>query len=168
MSVFTTALIVSPLSDGKSWVLLENFKYHVGTIESDDIVEAKKGFATDFASVPRIFWFVIPKWGKYGNASVIHDWLYWEQGARSRKEADDIFLEAMGCLDVKKWKMYTMYYAVRWFGGIAWYRNSADKLSDFNRVIDTSKIKATSSSKRPGTINRLYKHYFKKKHNKAN
>ena len=41
MSIFTTALIVSPLSDGRSWVLMEDFKYHVGTKGSGNIVEAK-------------------------------------------------------------------------------------------------------------------------------
>ena len=109
MSQFTTALVVSPLSDGKSWVVLNDFKYHVGTENSGDLVIVDKGFVTDFTSVPRLFWLIIPRWGKYGNAAVIHDWLYWEQGEKDRKEADSILLEAMSVLGVSKWKKKTSY-----------------------------------------------------------
>ncbi len=166
MSEFTTALVVSPLSDGKSWVVLDDFKYHVGTENSGDCVIASKGFATDFASVPRVFWWIIPRWGKYGNAAVIHDWLYWEQVKRDRKEADLILLEAMGVLGVSKWKKTLIYHAVRWFGWIAWFRNAADKDAGFNRVIKAEIIKATSSSERPGTIKSAYRYYMKKRDNK--
>ncbi len=63
-----------------------------------------------------------PRWGKYGNAAVIHDWLYWDQ-PRTRQEADDIFLEGMEVLEVPNWKRKTIYYAVRLFGGFAWRAN---------------------------------------------
>ena len=46
---------------------------------------------------PALFWAILPKWGKYGNAAVIHDWLYWEQG-RPRPAADAILLEGMTVL----------------------------------------------------------------------
>ncbi|RUM35284.1 MAG: hypothetical protein DSY50_05160 [Desulfobulbus sp.] len=49
MSEFTTALIVSPLADGKSWVLLQDLKYHIGSIDNRDCVVAAHGFVTDFA-----------------------------------------------------------------------------------------------------------------------
>ncbi|RUM35902.1 MAG: phage tail protein, partial [Desulfobulbus sp.] len=104
MSEFTTALIVSPLADGKSWVLLQDLKYHIGSIDNRDCVVAAHGFVTDFASVPRIFWWIIPKWGKYGNAAVIHDWLYYRQTAKNRVESDQILYEAMGVLGVVPWK----------------------------------------------------------------
>lgn len=156
MSKFTTALVVSPLSDGKSWVLLEDFEYHVGSEDSDDSVIASKGFVTDFASVPRIFWWVIPKWGKYGNAAVIHDWLYWKQGEKKRNESDNILLEAMDVLNVSTWKKKIIYYSVKWFGWIAWFRNAADKGSGFDRIIKTDNIKATSTSERLGTLKTAY------------
>lgn len=169
MSEFTTALVVSPLSDGKSWVILQEFKYHVGAESSNDIIAVSKGFVTDFASVPRLFWLVIPKWGKYGNAAVIHDWLYWEQSdKRDRKSADLIFLEAMVVLKVSRWKRKVIYDAVRLFGWIAWNRNQIDKVNCIKRVIDTKEIKATMSSKRPGTIESAYKYYMNKKQTEGN
>jgi len=166
MSEFTTALIVSPLADGKSWVLLQDLKYHIGSIDNCDCVVAAHGFVTDFASVPRIFWWIIPKWGKYGNAAVIHDWLYYRQTAKNRVESDQILYEAMGVLGVVPWKKNSIYYAVRLFGWIAWLRNAAEKENGHNRIIQTDNIQATYSSQRPGTLSSIYTYVKNKKMNK--
>jgi len=165
MSEFTTALVVSPLADGKTWTLIKELTYFVGSPDSDDVVTTVSGFCTDFASVPRIFWWIIPKWGKYGNGAVIHDWLYWEQ-KRTRAEADAILLEAMGILDVTPWKKQIIYHAVRLFGWIAWMRNKADKENGHDRVCATKQIKATYSSKRPGTLNSIYSYMKNKRENR--
>ncbi len=168
MSQFTTALVVSPLADGKSWVVLNDFKYYVGDENSKNIINVSEGFVTDFASVPRLFWLFIPRWGKYGNAAVIHDWLYWEQKETNRKEADDILREGMGVLNASRLQKSAIYYAVRWFGWLAWFRNAAEKESGLNRVVDTSTIKATMESSRPSTVKSTYEYYMKTRHNKAN
>lgn len=99
MSRFTQSLIVSPLSDGQTWVLLKDFGYDVKEEGSGEVIDVPVGFKTDFASVPRIFWAILPRWGRYGNAAVIHDYCYWSQ-TYSRKVSDQIFLEAMGVLGV--------------------------------------------------------------------
>ncbi len=78
---------------------MRSFSYDVGNISSGDTVEVKTDFMTDFASIPRLLWIFLPCWGKYGNAAVIHDWLYWAQ-KRSRKKADGIMLEGMKVLKV--------------------------------------------------------------------
>ena len=158
MSRFTDALVVSPLADGKTWVVLRPFGYDVGDLGSGDTVEVAVGFCTDFASIPRIFWIVLPRWGKYGNAAVIHDWLYWEQD-RSRKASDDIMLEAMGVLEVSGLKKGAIYWAVRAFGWIAWNRNQWDRQAGLARVIECAEIKSTEESRRPGLIKRTWRHY---------
>lgn len=114
MSSFTETLIVSPLKNGKKWVIRKEFYYYIHE-EDGERVTVPVGFITDFASVPRIFWAILPKWGKYGNAAIIHDFLY-STGIKSRKESDKIFLDGMAVLNVPKWKRYAMYYAVRIFG----------------------------------------------------
>jgi len=119
MSRFTENLVVTPLMDGKTWVILCDFGYAVGSEDSDDVINVPISTQTDFASIPRIFWAILPRWGKYGNAAVIHDWLYKDQQL-SRKQADDIFLEAMGVLCVSAWQKHTIYWAVRAFGWWAW------------------------------------------------
>lgn len=126
MSRFTESLVVTPLPDGKTWIILNDFGYEIGEEGSGNIINVPIGTYTDFASIPRPLWAIFPRWGKYGNAAVIHDWMYWNQSGK-RKEADDIFLKGMEVLEVPKWKRYAIYYAVRWFGGFAWRKNEVRK-----------------------------------------
>ena len=100
MSQFTKVLIVSPLGDGRTWFLREGFRYDIGEEGSGDTVDVSPRFLTDFASVPRLLWWLFPTWGRYGNAAVIHDWGYWDQ-SRNRKQVDQIFWEGMGVLQVR-------------------------------------------------------------------
>lgn len=74
MGKFTDALVVTPLADGNTWVLMGAFGYGQG----EERIEVAAGFETDFASVPRLLWVAFPKWGTYGNVAVVHDWLYLE------------------------------------------------------------------------------------------
>lgn len=122
MNRFTTPAIVEVL-DKHLFRIVEPFEYHVGHYLSQDIIQVPSGFVTDFASVPRIFWNIIPPYGKYTKASIIHDYLY-ETGLRSRKTSDRIFLEGMLALRVPKIKAMVMYRAVRWFG---WYAYNKHK-----------------------------------------
>lgn len=56
MSSFTSALIVSPLPDGRNWKLTRSFKYHVGKKYSKEIIYVPSGFITDFASTDILQW----------------------------------------------------------------------------------------------------------------
>lgn len=154
MSQFTDALVVSPLADGKTWVIVRNFGYDVGAENSGDHIGVAIRFQTDFASIPRLFWVILPKWGRYGNATVVHDWLYWTQ-TRPRREADAILLEAMGVLGVTPLVKYAMYWAVRLFGWLAWYRNQADRASGFDRVLPDLHLKSVVQSQRKGTLRQV-------------
>jgi len=133
MSKFTDILLVSPLADGKTWVIMKEFGYDIGEEGSEDTINVPIGFRTDFASVPRLLWALIPRWGKYGNAAVIHDYCYWQQQF-NRKKADEIFLEAMTVLKVSSFQKYTIYYAVRWFGWYPWWRNSRKKKKGIQKI----------------------------------
>jgi len=114
MRSFTTQLIVTPIGDGRRWRLKEPFEYYrTGREHIRYIVPA--GFVTDFASVPRILWPILPPYGRYGKAAVLHDYLY-RSGIVERYEADLIFKEAMEVLGVAKWKMTLLYWGVRFFG----------------------------------------------------
>ena len=126
MSRFTESLVVTPRPDGHTWIVLSDFGYEVGEEGSGDVVNVPIGFHTDFASIPRPLWVIFPRWGKYGNGAVIHDWLYWDQ-PRSQEEADDILLEAMGILEVSPWQKYPIYWAVWVFGRRAWNKNKRRK-----------------------------------------
>lgn len=43
-------------------------------VGSTDVIQIPDGFQTDLASVPRIFWSVLPPDGTYERAAVVHDW----------------------------------------------------------------------------------------------
>jgi hypothetical protein len=141
MSRFTEVLVVSPLADGRTWVTRKDFGYDVGEEGSGDTINVPEGFMTDFASIPRPLWVILPKWGKYGNAAVIHDYCYWEQ-SRSRLNSDQIFREAMGVLEVASCTRFVMYLAVRLFGWGAWAGNKNKKKQGIDRVTKVMPVKS--------------------------
>lgn len=113
---FHTPLVLSPSDSGQEWTLDSAFSYDssVGTLT------VPAGFVTDFASVPRLFWNILPPFGRYGKAAIVHDYLYRTPGYVSRPVADALFLEAMKVLGVGRLIRYTMYLAVRAFGAGAY------------------------------------------------
>ena len=133
MSQFTKALVVTPLADGRTWVLMEPFSYDVGREGSGNTVHVPVKFMTDFASVPRLFWIFFPQWGKYGNAAVIHDWGYWSK-ERSKVETDLIFLEGMTVLSVGAFTRYLLFLGVYLFGWLAWWSAGRRKARHETRV----------------------------------
>jgi len=79
------------------------------------IVES--GYRSDFASIPRFFWRLLPPIGRYTAAAVVHDWLCDKRPAWcSHKLAARIFEEAMADCGVHPIKRKTMVRAVLWFG----------------------------------------------------
>jgi hypothetical protein len=110
---FTTALQLEYL-DGQSWRVLQAFAYATC---AGFLIVVPAGFETDFASVPRFFWRLLPPTGQYGKAAVIHDYLYRTVTEDfTKNECDRIFLEAMEYLGVGRPTRYAMYWGVRLFG----------------------------------------------------
>ncbi len=131
--------------DSRIFRLTESFRYRssVGTIR------IPKGFHTDGASVPRIFWNIFSPFGSYFSAALVHDFLYSKDSdsiflaatnkrfeelpegyskdsdsifpAADRAEADRIFLEAMYNAGVGWLTRHTVHSAVR-LGGWASYK----------------------------------------------
>lgn len=114
-------LDISLLADGRRAILNEPFSVKVR--EHDLLITVPEAFMTDFASIPRLFWTILPPWGKYSPAAVVHDFLYWSKMVR-RKEADQVFLILMQRLGVATWKRRIMYRAVRIFGGFRYGKNN--------------------------------------------
>jgi len=106
--------------DKNYWRVTKSFKYYVGNREDDIWVHVPAGYLTDGASVPRPFWSIVPPWGRYGQAAVVHDLLveklfYFVKGERvtiSRHHADRIFLEAMKVAGVNWFLRHLMYRSV--------------------------------------------------------
>ena len=144
MSSFTTPLRIEALGgDNPTYKLLEPFDYWTELIKnySGDYytISVPEGFVTNFASIPKLFHWILSPDGRHGKASVIHDYAYlvvkknFERDLMnaqswtdimiadcfmrdSKKIADKIFSEAMDVLKVKKWINWVMYTAVDEFG----------------------------------------------------
>jgi len=134
MSSFTNDLRVKVLDDGANYEVLDEFVYYRDK-ENNVKIFVGAGFITDFASIPRIFWSIFPPFGKYTKAAVLHDRLCvafnnrecWKdvltdtanvdsnflQQSVKRKDADNIFLEAMDVLKVDTKTKYCLYAGVR-------------------------------------------------------
>lgn len=98
-------------TDDRQWRLLADLRYHA---KHEDFV-VPRDTLTDFASVPRLFTWLVPTSGTYTKAAVLHDFLC-STAPVPRNDADGIFRRAMGELGVATVRRYVMWGAVR-FGG---------------------------------------------------
>lgn len=101
------------------WVVKKGFVYYLGDVYNT-YVTVPQGYLSDGASVPRMFWNIIPPWGDYGQACVLHDYLcqypYIYKGTEkielTRHQVNKIMLDSMQLLNVKLSKRYIMFFAV--------------------------------------------------------
>ena len=117
--------IVQPFADGRQWVLEHDLDYRL--LDSEHVVHVPRGFVTDFASVPRIAWPIMSPTGPLGRAGVVHDFLYWDQGCKSREVADKIMLLAMIESDVGPLQQTLVYGTLRSAGSSAWDGNAVER-----------------------------------------
>jgi hypothetical protein len=102
---------VRQVSD-QDWETLGALTYHATT--EDFEVPVHQG--TDFASVPRVFVWFIPRYGRYTKAAILHDYLCRHAvpaGRIGRIDADGIFRQAMRELGVPFLRRWIMWAAVR-------------------------------------------------------
>jgi hypothetical protein len=81
------------------------------TLSTGQKVTIPKGFVTDLATVPRIFWGIISPSGRHDLACVVHDYLL--ETGYSRKQADRELLHFLKESKVNRFKCYLMYFLVR-------------------------------------------------------
>jgi len=125
MGAFTSELTITHLSGNdqygwRLWRLAEPLVYEVGCLGSGRVIRVHKDFVTDGPSIPSFLWPVLPVWGSWGRAGVIHDYLCCliaqntpHPEAPTRDDADRIFLEAMEVLEVGRVQKYLLYWGVR-------------------------------------------------------
>lgn len=147
---FTAPLLVqydadaSAALDADHWRVSRPFRFYLGGKDTDRWVYVPAGYLTDGASVPRLLWSLIPPWGKYGQAAVVHDIVceYLSITADgtplpvTRKECDAILLEAMTVLGVPMWQRKTIHCAVSLYRALSGV--SQPTATDAKRVLESS------------------------------
>lgn len=125
---FDSYLDTREIADG-AWELLQDFTVFIHTEDKTYEVIIRKGFITDYASVPRLP-FAYLLYGGIGNyAAVLHDGLYSNSSLVSicdfdtqmrfhpgREFCDDAFQAGLEARGISSWKSKPMYWAVRWKG----------------------------------------------------
>src|SRR5262245_10385175 len=128
--------LLQPFADMHYWIIARSITWtpSIGTDPSTQRVTVPRGFVTDLASVPRLFWVLISPAGRHGHAAILHDWLYWIQTV-SRHAADHVLDLAMKDVAVPTITRSVIFSAVRAFGGTAWMTNERARLAGERRVL---------------------------------
>lgn len=124
--------------DGRYWLLTNPFRAVTAVL---GVIIVGRGFRTNFNSIPRGLWNILPP-DDYAKAAVVHDKLYslhgfedpWDVNSENptpkiipvtRAQADQVHRELTQACGAPRWKANAMYYALRAFGWHAWneYQN---------------------------------------------
>lgn len=113
--------VLSPLSNG-NYLLTRGYKIK---LNNGDLIAIEKGYQTNGADIPRLFWRLYPPYApEYMPAVLIHDYLCDKaiETANNKKElqekflyADNAFREILEKLNISKSKVKVFYNAVRFW-----------------------------------------------------
>ncbi|QVD49375.1 hypothetical protein LUCX_305 [Xanthomonas phage vB_XciM_LucasX] len=150
--------VASELLGGSYYKIKRSFRYYKSEKQSNIWGYVPAGFLSDGASVPKPLWWLVPPWGNYGQAAVLHDILCETKTMYkddvpyqiSRKEADFIFLDAMDAAGVKWYLRYAMFVAVRLWGLLGW-GPSTEKTAN-KRELETKYMKEYGTYREPTAI----------------
>lgn len=142
----------------KYYKVTASFRYYLNEENPDVWGYVPAGFLTDGASVPKPLWWLLPPWGVYGQSAVLHDilcetkTLFKEEIPYeiSRKEADEIFRDAMKHAGVPWYIRYPMFWGVRAWGMFGWGPNKTRQAK--KRAIETEYMKEYGTYREPTAI----------------
>jgi hypothetical protein len=131
----TPTLQVQRLSDS-TYVLTAPY---VWTPKSDqgrkyEPIVVPAGFVTTLDVTPKIFWSILPPSGDTAAATVLLNFLYWDQ-TKDRDVADDIFRIALEESGVSTTTARAMYLSLRQFGQAAWNESAKNKAQGEKRIL---------------------------------
>lgn len=149
-SNFTGSLIVEHLSPKPlHWRLYETLYYERDYEGSGKWIDVPKGYETDGASIPRLFWWFLWPTGRYFRGAAVHDQLYryLRDGtphifALERKHADKILREAARACGCSQPTCWTLWIAVRLWGWT--YLRNAKPVTRYVHTDPPPKLKSSS------------------------
>jgi len=134
-------------SDGRNFTLCEPVIY---CAKNNETFRAAVGGSTDGLSTPKQIWSLIPPFGSYWPAGIIHDAGYrnslekrqpdgtWSKIALAKDECDEIFLEAMESLGVELLLREAIYEGVHLGGAWAFDDDHHPKLKAYVQSLPLS------------------------------
>lgn len=125
--------MLQPFADGEDWMLESPMIFKAGK-RNPLILIVPRGFVTDYASVPRPLRLLLPREGTYGNAAVLHDYLYWRQDC-TREQSDNIMVIAMMEAGVSESTLRALQLGVRLGGQGSWDTNRRERESGLLRTV---------------------------------
>ena len=128
---------VSPFADQTTWLLTRPFRYQI--LDTNLVIDVPAGFVTDFASIPRQLWTLVSPHGFYSRASIIHDFLYWDQRC-TREQADRIMMIAMQESAVGFPERQAIYAGVRAGGQSSWDDNASARAQGMLRTVPAQSV----------------------------
>ncbi|ARR02219.1 DUF1353 domain protein [Campylobacter vicugnae] len=100
-------VVVQPIGKDK-FILYKDFSYQG--------VYVARGFVTNGANIPRVFWSLFPPNSpEYLSAVVLHDYMCKNVKLYGYEKVDRYFYEAMIEIGVSKWKAKLFYFCVKWY-----------------------------------------------------
>ncbi|WP_052435608.1 DUF1353 domain-containing protein [Bradyrhizobium japonicum] len=130
------ATVLLPFGDQAWWIVYKDIGWVPDASDGPHVVrvDVPRGFVTDLASIPTYLWAILQKTGRYGNAAIYHDFLYWQQTC-TREVADCVFDRAMVEMGVDSLTRNLIWAGVRVFGGSAWEENAIAKARGEKRLL---------------------------------
>ena len=116
------------------YYLDKEIKWSPGPGQDGPSVVVPAGFVTDLASIPRVFWSLLPSDGAYTFPAIVHDYLYWTQ-RYPRPTADNVLRYGMEDMKVSNAVTVAIYTAVRVGGDSAWTNNANLKKNGEMRLL---------------------------------
>jgi hypothetical protein len=106
--VFVDGDVLVRQVDAKRWELREPVVYQ----GAEETFTVPTGFRTDFASIPRLVVWLIPRYGLYTRSAILHDYLCKSKEV-DRADADGLFRRSMRELGVSVPRRWLMWAGVR-------------------------------------------------------
>ena len=123
--------------DGLSWVLSKDWSGRYDCDGKSFYIEIKRGFETDFGSIPKFYWFRVAPMGTSLVAFLVHDALY--MGEFFDQKTDDIIM-----YNIQKWlgvgltRRWACERAVRNFGHIVWNNHTPESIAEARKFVSVT------------------------------
>lgn len=135
MNIFFENPHFEPVGDGLNIRLIRDFHFLIDYLP----YYVPEGFENDWASVPRIWWNIVPP-HQYCKSAIMHDFLYSAE-VFERIKCDIEFYEALREEGASWVRAQLMYRAVRIGGGFVWAKHDRKRVNALRECVGLEPLK---------------------------